>query len=177
MNRLRGVCCARNPSIVSVQMSEFMIAHVVNQLILLIGQTVFVYIFALLVFKISFHGSLALAVLITLLQGLCGMSLDPSTTADIHDAFPVMRSVRVTVQRLNFANFLREEIARAETEMQNGEKNDLKALKVVFDILDDRRQRDVSVHQRYERHWLGGFKIPFRVVCMWSKKQMNSNLT
>ena len=56
-------------------MSELMIAHVVNQLIVLTGQTVFVYLFTLLVFKISFHGSLALAVFITLLQGLCGMSL------------------------------------------------------------------------------------------------------
>jgi hypothetical protein len=41
-----------------------------------------------------------------------------------------MRSVRVTVQHLDFANFLREEIARAEKEMQNGEKNGVKALKV-----------------------------------------------
>lgn len=40
---------------------------------------------------------------------------------------------------------------------------------VVIDILDDDRQRDVSVHQRYERHWLGGFKIPFQVVYKWSK--------
>ncbi|XP_057380224.1 coiled-coil and C2 domain-containing protein 2A-like [Daphnia carinata] len=40
---------------------------------------------------------------------------------------------------------------------------------VVVDILDDDRQRDVSVHQRYERHWLGGFKIPFQVVYKWSK--------
>jgi nicotinamide riboside transporter PnuC len=57
-----------------VQLAEFMIAHVVNQLIVLIGQTLFIYLFALLVFKISFHGSLPLAVFITLLQGLCGMS-------------------------------------------------------------------------------------------------------
>jgi hypothetical protein len=55
---------------------------------------------------------------------------DPSAAADIRDAYPVMRSVRVTVQRLDFANFLREEIARAEKEMQNGEKNGVKALKV-----------------------------------------------
>jgi coiled-coil and C2 domain-containing protein 2A len=56
---------------------------------------------------------------------------------------------------------------------------------VVVDILDDDRQRDVSVHQRYERHWLGGFKIPFQVVCKWSKvyysfpykSKLNSNLT
>ena len=55
-------------------MTEFMIAHFVNQLVVLIGQTLFVYLFALLVFKIPFHGSLPLAVLVTLLQGLCGMS-------------------------------------------------------------------------------------------------------
>jgi hypothetical protein len=60
--------------VAGVQMIEFMIAHVVNQLVVLIGQTLFVYLFALLVFKIPFHGSLPLAVLITLLQGLCGMS-------------------------------------------------------------------------------------------------------
>ncbi|XP_032782110.2 coiled-coil and C2 domain-containing protein 2A isoform X1 [Daphnia magna] len=40
---------------------------------------------------------------------------------------------------------------------------------VVVDILEDDRQRDASVHQRYERHWLGGFKIPFQVVYKWNK--------
>jgi ABC-type multidrug transport system permease subunit len=60
--------------VAGVRMIEFMIAHVVNQLVVLMGQTLFVYLFALLVFKIPFHGSLPLAVLITLLQGLCGMS-------------------------------------------------------------------------------------------------------
>lgn len=51
----------------------------------------------------------------------------------------------------------------------------------MVDILDDDRQRDVSVHQRYERHWLGGLKIPFQVVYKWSKvifwKRIKSNLS
>ncbi|EFX67327.1 hypothetical protein DAPPUDRAFT_331177 [Daphnia pulex] len=52
-----------------------------------------------------------------------------------------MRSLRVSVQRLNIAKFYQEEIARAEKEVQNREKDafpinrefikDLKALKVL----------------------------------------------
>jgi hypothetical protein len=40
-----------------------------------------------------------------------------------------MRSVRVSVQRLDLAKFYREEVAR---EMQNGEKSGLEALKVKY---------------------------------------------
>lgn len=58
-----------------VQMAEYMIANLVNQLIVLLGQTFLVYLFALVVFNTACHGNLALAVFITLLQGLCGMSL------------------------------------------------------------------------------------------------------
>ncbi|EFX62287.1 hypothetical protein DAPPUDRAFT_337157 [Daphnia pulex] len=39
---------------------------------------------------------------------------------------PTMRSVRVSVQRLNIAKFYQEEIARAEKEVQNREKSGLK---------------------------------------------------
>ena len=57
-----------------VQMTEIMLAHLVNQFTVLMGQTALVFLFMLLVFNIACHGSLALAVFITLLQGLCGMS-------------------------------------------------------------------------------------------------------
>ncbi|EFX78467.1 ABC protein, subfamily ABCH [Daphnia pulex] len=60
--------------VAGVQMTEIMLAHLVNQFTVLIGQTALVFLFMLLVFNIACHGSLALAVFITLLQGLCGMS-------------------------------------------------------------------------------------------------------
>jgi coiled-coil and C2 domain-containing protein 2A len=39
----------------------------------------------------------------------------------------------------------------------------------VVDLMADDRERDVSVHQRYERHWLGGIRIPFASVYKWNK--------
>ncbi len=55
-------------------MSEILLAHLVNQFTVLICQTALVFIYMLCVFKIICEGSLTLAVFITLLQGLCGMS-------------------------------------------------------------------------------------------------------
>nr|QBM06390.1 ATP-binding cassette sub-family H-like protein 2 [Daphnia magna] len=60
--------------VAGVQMTEYMVAHLVNQLIVLVGQTFFVYLFALIVFNTACHGNFALVVFLTLLQGLCGMS-------------------------------------------------------------------------------------------------------
>ena len=50
-----------------------MLAHLVNQFTVLVGQTALVFLFMLLVFNISCNGSLPLAIFITLVQGLCGM--------------------------------------------------------------------------------------------------------
>ncbi|KAI9556290.1 ABC protein [Daphnia sinensis] len=60
--------------VAGVQMTEYMMAHFVNQLTVLLGQTFFVYLFALIVFNTACHGNLALVIFITLLQGLCGMA-------------------------------------------------------------------------------------------------------
>ncbi|KAI9553796.1 ABC protein [Daphnia sinensis] len=60
--------------VAGVQMTEYMVAHLVNQLIVLVGQILFVYLFALIVFNSACHGNFVLALFITLLQGLCGMS-------------------------------------------------------------------------------------------------------
>jgi len=74
-----------------VQTTEIMLAHLVNQFTVLVGQTALVFLFMLLVFNISCNGSLPLAIFITLVQGLCGMcyglvvsSLCDEETSAIH---------------------------------------------------------------------------------------------
>ena len=57
-----------------VQMTEVLFAHLVNQFTVLVGQTALVFICMLWIFSIPCEGNLFTAVIITLLQGLCGMS-------------------------------------------------------------------------------------------------------
>ena len=65
--------------VAGVQMTEVLVAHVVNQFTILIGQTGLVFFVMLVVFKIPCQGSLPLAILISLMQGLCGMSFGKSS--------------------------------------------------------------------------------------------------
>ncbi|XP_057380008.1 ABC transporter G family member 20-like [Daphnia carinata] len=60
--------------VAGVQMTEILLAHLVNQFTVLLGQTALVFLCMLTVFSIPCQGNLVLAVFITLLQGLCGMS-------------------------------------------------------------------------------------------------------
>jgi len=60
--------------VAGVQMTEVLVAHVANQFTILVGQTGLVFFVMLVVFKIPCVGSLPLAVFISLMQGLCGMS-------------------------------------------------------------------------------------------------------
>lgn len=55
-------------------MTEVLLAHLVNQFVVLVGQTALVFLVMLSIFKIPCIGNLALAVFITLLQGICGMT-------------------------------------------------------------------------------------------------------
>ncbi len=57
-----------------VKMTEVLLAHLVNQFTVLVGQTALVFICMLWIFSIPCEGNLVTAVVITLLQGLCGMS-------------------------------------------------------------------------------------------------------
>lgn len=54
-------------------MAEILLAHLVNQFAVLLCQTALVFIYMLWIFQIPCVGNLALAVFLTLLQGLCGM--------------------------------------------------------------------------------------------------------
>jgi hypothetical protein len=58
---------------IGVRTSEILLAHLVTQFTVLVFQSSVVLMVMLLVFKITCQGSLALAMFIVLLQGLCGM--------------------------------------------------------------------------------------------------------
>lgn len=57
-----------------VQISEIMIAHIVNQLTVLMGQSALVFLFIIIVFKVTCIGSVPLAIFLTVIQGFCGMT-------------------------------------------------------------------------------------------------------
>ena len=54
-------------------MTEILFGQLISQFFVMVGQTALVFMCMLLVFNISCHGNLALAVFITFLQGLVGM--------------------------------------------------------------------------------------------------------
>lgn len=52
---------------------EILFSHVVTQFVVMCGQTTLVLIFMILVFKVECKGDIFLVIIITILQGLCGM--------------------------------------------------------------------------------------------------------
>lgn len=56
-------------------MVEVLIGHLVNQFTVMVGQTGLVFLCMLWVFQVPCLGSITLSVFMTLLQGLCGMSI------------------------------------------------------------------------------------------------------
>lgn len=52
---------------------EILFSHVVTQFVVMCGQTTLVLIFMILVFKVECRGDIILVIIITILQGLCGM--------------------------------------------------------------------------------------------------------
>ncbi|XP_032783939.2 LOW QUALITY PROTEIN: ABC transporter G family member 20 [Daphnia magna] len=59
--------------VAGVQMREILFGQLISQFTVMVGQTALVFMCMLLIFNISCHGNLALAVFITFLQGLVGM--------------------------------------------------------------------------------------------------------
>ncbi|XP_032783716.2 ABC transporter G family member 20 [Daphnia magna] len=60
--------------VAGVKMPEIMLSYVINHFTVMVGRTALVYVVMLLVFKIPCRGNVAVAILITLLQGLVGIS-------------------------------------------------------------------------------------------------------
>ncbi|CAH1100505.1 unnamed protein product [Psylliodes chrysocephalus] len=59
--------------VAGVTPGEILFSHVVTQFVVMCGQTTLVLIFMILVFKVECRGDIILVIIITILQGLCGM--------------------------------------------------------------------------------------------------------
>ncbi|CAH1188668.1 unnamed protein product [Phyllotreta striolata] len=59
--------------VAGVTPGEILFSHVVTQFVVMCGQTTLVLIFMILVFKVECKGDIFLVIVITILQGLCGM--------------------------------------------------------------------------------------------------------
>ncbi|CAH1154038.1 unnamed protein product [Phaedon cochleariae] len=59
--------------VAGVSPGEILFSHVVTQFVVMCGQTALVLIFMILVFKVECRGDIFLVIVITILQGLCGM--------------------------------------------------------------------------------------------------------
>ncbi|XP_018561471.1 ABC transporter G family member 20 isoform X2 [Anoplophora glabripennis] len=59
--------------VAGVTPGEILFSHVVTQFVVMCGQTTLVLIFMILVFKVECRGDIFLVIVITILQGLCGM--------------------------------------------------------------------------------------------------------
>lgn len=52
---------------------EILFSHVITQFVVMCGQTALVLIFMILVFEVECKGDIFLVIILTILQGLCGM--------------------------------------------------------------------------------------------------------
>ncbi|CAH2004702.1 unnamed protein product [Acanthoscelides obtectus] len=59
--------------VAGVSPGEILFSHVVTQFVVMCGQTTLVLIFMILVFKVQCQGDIILVIILTILQGLCGM--------------------------------------------------------------------------------------------------------
>lgn len=59
--------------VAGVTPGEILFSHVITQFVVMCGQTALVLIFMILVFEVTCNGDIVSVVLLTLLQGMCGM--------------------------------------------------------------------------------------------------------
>lgn len=64
--------------VAGVSPGEILFSHVVTQFVVMCGQTALVLIFMILVFGVECKGDIGWVIILTILQGLCGMCFGKS---------------------------------------------------------------------------------------------------
>lgn len=67
--------------VAGVSPGEILFSHVVTQFVVMCGQTALVLIFMILVFGVECKGDIGWVIILTILQGLCGMCFGKATTS------------------------------------------------------------------------------------------------
>jgi ABC-type transport system involved in cytochrome c biogenesis permease component len=60
--------------VAGVTTGEIITAHMITQYVVMVGQTALVFVFMMVVFEVPVRGPLVWSIVITLLQGTCGMA-------------------------------------------------------------------------------------------------------
>lgn len=68
--------------VAGVSPSEILFSHVVTQFVVMCGQTALVLIFMILVFDVECEGPVGWVIILTILQGLCGMCFGKAILQD-----------------------------------------------------------------------------------------------
>ena len=77
--------------VAGVTTGEVITAHMITQYVIMVGQTTLVLIFMIVVFEVPVRGPLGWAVILTLLQGTCGMAFGKSfLTSYRHSVRPLL---------------------------------------------------------------------------------------
>lgn len=67
--------------VAGVTTAEVITAHMITHYVIMVGQTVLVFVFMVIVFEVPVRGPLVWAIAITLLQGTCGMAFGKFSNA------------------------------------------------------------------------------------------------
>lgn len=112
--------------VAGVSPGEILFSHVVTQFVVMCGQTALVLIFMILVFGVECKGDIGWVIILTILQGLCGMCFGKTRRLFIHvsvkiiqqidDDLQFLREMRLLSQKCKYAIFLLFEQANSDNQ-------------------------------------------------------------
>lgn len=89
--------------VAGVSPGEILFSHVVTQFVVMCGQTALVLIFMILVFGVECKGDIGWVIILTILQGLCGMCFGKTKTKQL--LILRVASVKIIQRMMTICNF------------------------------------------------------------------------
>lgn len=92
--------------VAGVSPGEILFSHVVTQFVVMCGQTALVLIFMILVFGVECKGDIGWVIILTILQGLCGMCFGKTRRLFIRVSVKIIQQIDDDLQFLRKMRFL-----------------------------------------------------------------------